>query len=224
MITLSQIAKVYRTAAGELPVLAGVDLRIERRDCLSIVGPSGCGKSTLLHILGLLDAPTGGTMEFDGVRPWELGEAAQARFRNEKIGYIFQDHCLLPQCTVRENVLTPTLVGKADAGAAERAGELLRRVGLEGRLGHRPAELSGGEKQRVAIARALSVYPPILLADEPTGNLDSATGEEILGLIRDLHERLQTTVLIVTHDRSVAESCPRQIALKDGVVVQDRRV
>ncbi|MCA2965293.1 MAG: ABC transporter ATP-binding protein [Acidobacteriaceae bacterium] len=210
MITLSQIAKVYRTAAGELPVLAGVDLRIERRDCLSIVGPSGCGKSTLLHILGLLDAPTGGTMDFDGVRPWELGEAAQARFRNEKIGYIFQDHCLLPQCTVRENVLTPTLVGKADAGAAERAGELLRRVGLGGRLGHRPAELSGGEKQRVAIARALIRQPELLLCDEPTGNLDEKTAGEVIDLLLELQQDSGMMLVVVTHSAALAGRMERR--------------
>lgn len=210
MITLSQIAKVYRTAAGELPVLAGLDLRIERRDCLSIVGPSGCGKSTLLHILGLLDAPTGGTMEFDGVRPWELGEAAQARFRNEKIGYIFQDHCLLPQCTVRENVLTPTLVGKADAGAAERAGELLRRVGLGGRLGHRPAELSGGEKQRVAIARALIRQPELLLCDEPTGNLDEKTAGEVIDLLLELQQDSGMMLVVVTHSAALAGRMERR--------------
>ena len=210
MITLSQIAKVYRTAAGELPVLAGVDLRIERRDCLSIVGPSGCGKSTLLHILGLLDAPSSGTMEFDGVRPWELGEAAQARFRNEKIGYIFQDHCLLPQCTVRENVLTPTLVGKADAGAAERAGELLRRVGLGGRLGHRPAELSGGEKQRVAIARALIRQPELLLCDEPTGNLDEKTAGEVIDLLLELQQDSGMMLVVVTHSAALAGRMERR--------------
>ena len=196
--------------AGELPVLAGVDLRIERRDCLSIVGPSGCGKSTLLHILGLLDAPTGGTMEFDGVRPWELGEAAQARFRNEKIGYIFQDHCLLPQCTVRENVLTPTLVGKADAGAAERAGELLRRVGLGGRLGHRPAELSGGEKQRVAIARALIRQPELLLCDEPTGNLDEKTAGEVIDLLLELQQDSGMMLVVVTHSAALAGRMERR--------------
>ena len=210
MIKLCQISKVYRTAAGELPVLAGVDLRIERRDCISIVGPSGCGKSTLLHILGLLDAPSSGTMEFDGVRPWELGEAAQARFRNEKIGYIFQDHCLLPQCTVRENVLTPTLVGKADAGAAERAGELLRRVGLGGRLGHRPAELSGGEKQRVAIARALIRQPELLLCDEPTGNLDEKTAGEVMDLLLDLQNDSGMMLVVVTHSAALAGRMERR--------------
>ena len=210
MITLSQIAKVYRTAAGELPVLAGVDLRIEQRDRISIVGPSGCGKSTLLHILGLLDAPSGGTMEFGGVRPWELGEAAQARFRNEKIGYIFQDHCLLPQCTVRENVLTPTLVGKADAGAAERAGELLRRVGLEGRLAHRPAELSGGEKQRVAIARALIRQPELLLCDEPTGNLDEKTAGEVMDLLLELQQDSGMMLVVVTHSAALAGRMERR--------------
>lgn len=143
MINLKQIAKVYSTAAGQLPVLEAVDLMIVPDDRVSIVGPSGSSKSTLLHILGLLDTPTSGKMEFDGQWPLELDEAAQARFRNEKIGFIFQDHCLLPQCTVLENVLAPTLVGKSDPAAKERAQELLRRVGLTSRLQHRPAELSG---------------------------------------------------------------------------------
>jgi lipoprotein-releasing system ATP-binding protein len=210
VITLSQISKVYRTAAGELPVLEAVDLKIVRRDRISIVGPSGCGKSTLLHILGLLDAPTGGRMEFDGVRPLELNEAAQASFRNDKIGFIFQDHCLLPQCTVRENVLTPTLVGKADPAATERAEELLRRVGLEARLHHRPAELSGGEKQRVAIARALIRQPELLLCDEPTGNLDERTAGEVIELLLDLQSDSGMMMVVVTHSPALAERMDRQ--------------
>ncbi len=210
MITLSQISKVYRTAAGELPVLEAVDLKIVRRDRISIVGPSGCGKSTLLHILGLLDAPTGGQIEFDGVRTLELDEAAQARFRNEKIGFIFQDHCLLPQCTVRENVLTPTLVGKSDPSAKERAEELLRRVGLAERLNHRPAELSGGEKQRVAIARALIRQPELLLCDEPTGNLDERTAGEVIELLLDLQNDSGMMMVVVTHSPALAERMERQ--------------
>ncbi len=210
MITLSQISKVYRTAAGELPVLEAVDLKIVRRDRISIVGPSGSGKSTLLHILGLLDAPSGGTMEFDGVRPLQLGEADQARFRNEKIGFIFQDHCLLPQCTVRENVLTPTLVGKADPGAKDRAEELLRRVGLAERLHHRPGELSGGEKQRVAIARALIRQPQLLLCDEPTGNLDERTAEEVIALLLDLQSDSGMMMVVVTHSPALAGRMERR--------------
>jgi len=210
VITLSQISKVYRTAAGELPVLEAVDLKIVRRDRISIVGPSGCGKSTLLHILGLLDAPTGGQIEFDGVRTLELDEAAQARFRNEKIGFIFQDHCLLPQCTVRENVLTPTLVGKTDPASKERAEELLRRVGLAERLHHRPAELSGGEKQRVAIARALIRQPELLLCDEPTGNLDERTAADVIEWLLDLQSDSGMMMVVVTHSPALAERMDRR--------------
>jgi putative ABC transport system ATP-binding protein len=179
----------------------------------------------LLNLIGGLDKPSTGEIALDGAVLSGLSDDALTKLRRDKIGFIFQFFNLLPTLSCLENVALPLhLRGWKKTQIAERAHELLTLVGLGKRLEHLPEELSGGERQRVAIARALSVYPPILLADEPTGNLDSATGVEILGLIRDLHERLQTTVLIVTHDRSVAESCPRQIALKDGVVVQDRRV
>ena len=213
MINLSQIAKVYSTAAGQLPVLEAVDLRILPNDRVSIVGPSGSGKSTLLHILGLLDTPTSGTMEFDGQWPLELNESAQARFRNEKIGFIFQDHCLLPQCTVLENVLAPTLVGKPDPSAKDRAQELLRRVGLTSRILHRPAELSGGEKQRVAIARALIRKPQLLLCDEPTGNLDERTATEVTDLLIELQHEAGNIIVIVTHSKTLAQKMDRQFAM-----------
>ena len=213
MINLSQIAKVYSTAAGQLPVLEAVDLKIVPNDRVSIVGPSGSGKSTLLHILGLLDTPTSGTMEFGGQWPLELSEAAQARFRNEKIGFIFQDHCLLPQCTVLENVLAPTLVGKPDPAAKDRAHELLRRVGLTSRLQHRPAELSGGEKQRVAIARALIRQPQLLLCDEPTGNLDERTASEVVDLLLELQHEAGNIIVIVTHSKTLAQKMDRQFAM-----------
>jgi len=213
VINLSQIAKVYSTAAGQLPVLEAVDLRIVPDDRISIVGPSGSGKSTLLHILGLLDTPTSGTLEFDGQRPLELDEAAQARFRNEKMGFIFQDHCLLPQCTVLENVLVPTLVGKPDPAAKDRAQELLRRVGLTARLQHRPAELSGGEKQRVAIARALIRQPKLLLCDEPTGNLDERTAAEVTDLLLELQREAGNVIVIVTHSKTLAQKMDRRFAM-----------
>ena len=213
MINLQQIAKVYSTAAGQLPVLEAVDLMIVPDDRVSIVGPSGSGKSTLLHILGLLDTPTSGKMEFDGQWPLELDEAAQARFRNEKIGFIFQDHCLLPQCTVLENVLAPTLVGKSDPAAKERAQELLRRVGLTSRLQHRPAELSGGEKQRVAIARALIRQPKLLLCDEPTGNLDERTAAEVTDLLLELQHEAGNIIVVVTHSKTLAQRMDRQFAM-----------
>ncbi len=213
MINLTQIAKVYSTAAGQLPVLEAVDLMIVPDDRVSIVGPSGSGKSTLLHILGLLDTPSSGTMEFDGQWPLELSESAQARFRNEKIGFIFQDHCLLPQCTVLENVLAPTLVGKPDPSAKDRAQELLRRVGLTSRIQHRPAELSGGEKQRVAIARALIRKPQLLLCDEPTGNLDERTASEVTDLLIELQHEAGNIIVIVTHSKTLAQRMDRQFAM-----------
>lgn len=224
MIELTGVTKRF-DGKKQVTALNTVNLRIDKGEMVSLVGPSGSGKSTLLNLIGGLDKPSTGEIALDGAVLSGLSDDALTKLRRDKIGFIFQFFNLLPTLSCLENVSLPLhLRGWKKAQIAERAHELLTLVGLGKRLEHLPEELSGGERQRVAIARALSVYPPILLADEPTGNLDSATGEEILGLIRDLHERLQTTVLIVTHDRSVAESCPRQIALKDGVVVQDRRV
>ncbi|MFN9894594.1 MAG: ABC transporter ATP-binding protein [Acidobacteriota bacterium] len=224
MIELTGVTKRF-DGKKQVTALNTVNLRIDKGEMVSLVGPSGSGKSTLLNLIGGLDKPSTGEIALDGAVLSGLSDDALTKLRRDKIGFIFQFFNLLPTLSCLENVSLPLhLRGWKKAQIAERAHELLTLVGLGKRLEHLPEELSGGERQRVAIARALSVYPPILLADEPTGNLDSATGVEILGLIRDLHERLQTTVLIVTHDRSVAESCPRQIALKDGVVVQDRRV
>ncbi|MCA2972053.1 MAG: ABC transporter ATP-binding protein [Acidobacteriaceae bacterium] len=224
MIELTGVTKRF-DGKKQVTALNMVNLRIDKGEMVSLVGPSGSGKSTLLNLIGGLDKPSTGEIALDGAVLSGLSDDALTKLRRDKIGFIFQFFNLLPTLSCLENVSLPLhLRGWKKAQIAERAHELLTLVGLGKRLEHLPEELSGGERQRVAIARALSVYPPILLADEPTGNLDSATGVEILGLIRDLHARLQTTVLIVTHDRSVAESCPRQIALKDGVVVQDRRV
>jgi len=183
-------------------------------DALSIMGPSGSGKSTLLYILGLLDPPTTGQLVFDGVSPWELKEAEQARFRNTNIGFIFQDHCLLPQCTVLENVLAPTLVGEQEESNTVRAKELIDRAGLTPRIDHFPAQLSGGEKQRVAIARALIRQPKLLLCDEPTGNLDEATAWQVLTLLAELQKEMRSILMIVTHSPAIAAEFPQQYAMR----------
>jgi putative ABC transport system ATP-binding protein len=204
--------------------LEHVDLAIERGEMVSIVGPSGSGKSTLLNLIGGLDQPSEGEIEIDGAALAKLNDDDLTRVRRDTIGFIFQFFNLLPTLTCLENVSLPLhLRGWPKKKIDDRAKELLDLVQLGARMDHLPDELSGGERQRVAIARALSVYPPVLLADEPTGNLDTATGVEILRLIHDLHERLGSTVLIVTHDTAVAESCPRTIHIRDGRIHQDIR-
>jgi len=204
--------------------LERLDLDIARGEMVSIVGPSGSGKSTLLNLIGGLDRATDGEIELDGATLSKLSDDELTRVRRDKIGFIFQFFNLLPTLTCVENVALPLhLRGWPRAEIEERTKELLNLVQLGHRLDHQPDELSGGERQRVAIARALSVYPPILLADEPTGNLDTATGVEILKLIHDVHERLGATVLIVTHDANVAESCERTLRIRDGRIVEDIR-
>jgi len=223
MVELRGVTKRF-DGKRQVTALRGIDLVVPRGQMLSIVGPSGSSKSTLLNLMGGLDRPTAGEVVIDGRALAGLGDDALTRVRRDKIGFIFQFFNLLPTLTCLENVALPLhLRGWARKKTLERARELLDLVQLGHRLEHRPDELSGGERQRVAIARALSVYPPLLLADEPTGNLDSATGVEILALVRDLHERLGATVIVVTHDRSVAESCARTITLRDGVIVGDER-
>jgi putative ABC transport system ATP-binding protein len=222
VIRLAQVSKEF-DGKRKVTALDGVDLEIGRGDMVSIVGPSGSGKSTLLNLIGGLDHATSGEIDIDGARLSGLSDDALTRVRRDKIGFVFQFFNLLPTLSCLENVAIPLhLRGWHKKKIDERARELLDLVQLGHRLDHLPDELSGGERQRVAIARALSVYPPILLADEPTGNLDTHTGEDILRLIRDVHQRLGSTVLIVTHDRVVAESCPRVVALRDGRVVEDR--
>jgi putative ABC transport system ATP-binding protein len=191
---------------------------------VSIVGPSGSGKSTLLNLIGGLDTPTKGEIRIDGQPIASLSDDELTRVRRDKIGFIFQFFNLLPSLSCIENVALPLhLRGWTRAKCRQRAQELLEMVQLGTRMEHLPDELSGGERQRVAIARALAVYPPILLADEPTGNLDSATGAEILRLIRDLHERLNATVLIVTHDPGVAAGCERKVTLRDAHIISDEK-
>jgi len=219
-LIVRQLGKDYPTRSGPLSVLRDVDLELHAGDALAVMGPSGSGKSTLLHILGTLDRPTTGTVRLDDKDPFALSEPDLADFRNRHIGFVFQDHHLLPQCSVLENVLIPTIVAPADAKAdAEKwARELLDRVGLSSRLDHRPAELSGGERQRVAVARALVRRPVLLLADEPTGNLDRRTSQSIGGLLLDLHRQEQTILVVVTHSAELAKSFPRQLEMNDGAL------
>src|SRR5438105_9793102 len=223
MISLMHVSKVF-DGKRKAVALEDVSLDIERGQVVAIVGPSGSGKSTLLNLIGGLDRPTSGDILVDGENLRELSDDDLTRVRRDKIGFVFQFFNLLPTLNCLENVALPLHLRKWPRRKIEdRAKELLNLVQLGHRLEHLPDELSGGERQRVAIARALSVYPPILLADEPTGNLDTHTGVEILGLVRDLHKTLNTTVIIVTHDMNVAESCSRTIALRDGKVVEDVR-
>jgi lipoprotein-releasing system ATP-binding protein len=204
MLEVSNISKEYATPRGPLAILSGVNFSLNRGDSAAIMGPSGSGKSTLLYILGALEPPSSGSVKLDRRDPFQLPEKELAAFRNQSIGFIFQDHCLLPQCSVLENVLVPTLVGPSDAGYADRARKLLTQVGLGERLDHRPAELSGGEKQRVALARALIRRPLLLLCDEPTGNLDESSGDVVASLLLELHKEQQTILIVVTHSPSLA--------------------
>ena len=224
MPDIVQLDHVSKRFEGKRQVVAldDISLAIPRGQMVSIIGPSGSGKSTLLNLLGGLDRPSTGEVRIDGEALAGLSDDQLTRVRRDKIGFIFQFFNLLPTLSCLENVGLPLhLRGWPRKKVDERARELLTLVHLERRMQHLPEELSGGERQRVAIARALSVYPPILLADEPTGNLDTRTGVDILGLIADLHARLGATVIIVTHDMKVAESCARTITLRDGHIVED---
>jgi putative ABC transport system ATP-binding protein len=223
MIELERVTKQF-DGKRNVTALSDLTISIPRGELVSIIGPSGSGKSTLLNLVGGLDRPTSGEVRVDGEALSGLSDDQLTRVRRDKIGFIFQFFNLLPTLSCLENVGLPLhLRGWNRAKVRARAMELLELVQLGHRLEHLPEELSGGERQRVAIARALSIYPPILLADEPTGNLDTQTGTEILALIRDLHVRLGSTVVIVTHDMKVAQSCDRTIELRDGRIVQDAR-
>lgn len=223
MIELRGVSKRY-DRQGEVTALDQVDLGIEAGELVAIIGPSGSGKSTILNLMGTLDRPTTGGVLIDGRDVSALSDHERTRIRRDKIGFVFQFFNLLPSLTAVQNVALPLhLRHWSRKECSDRARELLDLVGLGKRADHLPDELSGGERQRVAIARALSIYPPILLGDEPTGNLDSKTGVEILALMRDLHSRLKSTVVIVTHDMSVAASCPRVVRMMDGRVVEDTR-
>jgi lipoprotein-releasing system ATP-binding protein len=215
MLDVSNLAKEYPTPRGPLAILSGVSFSLKRGDAAAIMGPSGAGKSTLLYILGGLEEPTSGTVSLDGRNPFALSEKQLAAFRNQSIGFIFQDHCLLPQCSVLENVLVPTLVGN-HANYVDRARDLLAQVGLSDRLDHRPSELSGGEKQRVALARALIHKPLLLLCDEPTGNLDAASAGVVASLLLELHQRQETILIVVTHSAELAARFPLRYELRNA--------
>ena len=214
MLEISEVSKVYPTPRGPLTVLSGVSLALQRGEAAAIMGPSGSGKSTLLYIAGALEPPTAGSVTLDGADPYRLPEPELAAFRNRMIGFIFQDHCLLPQCSVLENVLVPTLVAEDRADYPKRARELLEQVALADRLDHRPSELSGGERQRVALARALICRPHLLLCDEPTGNLDEASAEVVAGLLLELHALRETMLIVVTHSSALAARFPRRYELR----------
>jgi putative ABC transport system ATP-binding protein len=223
MLALTRVSKHFN-GKRQVVALDAVDLDISRGEMVSIVGPSGSGKSTLLNLIGGLDRPTSGEIRIDGQDVAALADDDLTRLRRDKIGFIFQFFNLLPSLSCLENVALPLhLKGLPRREIDSRARELLELVQLGHRVDHLPDELSGGERQRVAIARALAFHPPILLADEPTGNLDTRTGAEILKLIHDLHDRLNATVLIVTHDATVAESCPRTVTLRDARIAGDVR-
>ena len=213
MLEITRVSKSYPTPRGPLEVLSDISLVLSPGDAVAIMGPSGSGKSTLLYILGALEAPSAGTVKLDGSNPFQLPEKQLAAFRNKQVGFVFQDHCLLPQCSVMENVLVPTLVADSQNGAADRARRLLTQVGLDQRLDHRPAELSGGEQQRVALARALIREPRLLLCDEPTGNLDRASAETVAGMLLDLHRSQQTILIVVTHNPELAAKFPKRLEL-----------
>jgi len=220
VLTVSNVTKDYPTPTAPLRILEDVSFSMAAGDAAAIMGPSGSGKSTLLYILGALDRPTSGTVTLGGDDPFTLSANALAAFRNRRIGFVFQDHALLPQCSVLENVLVPTLVGTPDVEAPARARALLDRVGLGSRLGHRPAELSGGEKQRVAIARAMVRQPQLLLCDEPTGNLDAESAGAVASLLFELHAAQKTVLVVVTHSDILAARFPVRFHLQHRALVR----
>ena len=221
MIRISDMYKIYKIGDVEVRALNGVSLHIRPREFVSIIGPSGSGKSTLMNMIGCLDVATSGEYYLDGKRVENMSENERAAIRNEKIGFIFQGFNLLNKLTAEENVELPLIYrGVAPARRRELAEEALARVGLEGRMHHKPKELSGGQQQRVAIARALSSKPPLILADEPTGNLDSKSGVEVMKMLKEIHAEGNTIVLI-THDADVAQQAQRVVRIADGQITSD---
>ncbi|MBK9167235.1 MAG: ABC transporter ATP-binding protein [Bryobacterales bacterium] len=215
MLQVQHLTKEYPTAQGGLRILDGIDAEFAPGESVSIMGPSGAGKSTFLYVVGALEPPSAGTVTLGGQDPFALPEPELAAFRNSKVGFLFQDHCLLPQCSVLENVLVPTLIAAGD-GHEARALDLLDRVGLSHRLRHRPAELSGGEKQRVALARALVLSPQLVLCDEPTGNLDHDSAVVVANLLFDLHRERQSILIVVTHSAELGARAGRRYELAGG--------
>ncbi len=219
MIQVDDLHKSFIMGGQTLHVLKGITLTIERGEFIAVVGASGAGKSTLLHILGLLDRPTQGTVRFDGEDLFQLSEQSQAEFRNKRIGFVFQFHHLLPEFTALENACMPALIQRRPLGEVEaEATAILKEVGLDQRLHHKPGELSGGEQQRVAVARALLQQPHLVLADEPTGNLDTQTGDTLFALMRNLNKSRGTTFVIVTHNDKLSAQADRIIRMQDGLL------
>jgi lipoprotein-releasing system ATP-binding protein len=216
LLEVANLTKEYPTPRGSLQILSNINLSLQRGDAVAIMGPSGSGKSTLLYTLGALEPPTSGTITLEGENPYQLDEKSLASFRNRKIGFVFQDHCLLPQCSVLENVLAPTFIANSNKDYLTQARSILDQVGLSARLVHRPGELSGGEKQRVSIARALIREPLLVLCDEPTGNLDRHAAENIAALLLDLHRKQQTILVVVTHSAELAAKFPVRFELIDS--------
>jgi len=217
LVEVRDLHKHFLHAGRVIEVLRGIDLRIQRRDMISVEGASGVGKSTLLHVLGTLDLPTAGTIEFEGIDITKFSPARLDEFRGRRIGFVFQFHHLLPEFTAVENVMMPALIQRVQKRQArEWAVELLGRVGLDHRMTHRPGQLSGGEQQRVALARALVMRPSLLLADEPTGNLDSVTSREMHDLFFEFNRDFGITMVVVTHNRELAAMLPQQIHMRDG--------
>ncbi|WP_226498474.1 ABC transporter ATP-binding protein [Ferribacterium limneticum] len=226
VLQLSGIRKSYGSGETESEILHGIDLRLERGEFAALIGPSGSGKSTLLNLIGLLDRPSGGQLFIDGQETGQLDDTGLTRLRGQRIGFVFQHHHLIPAFTALENVAMPLLVarGRPDAEMFEQAGRLLDQVGLAERKQNLANQLSGGQQQRVAIARALAMSPSLVLADEPTGNLDTHSADDVFALLREVNTRLNTTFLIVTHDRRLAARCDRIIEMVDGDIVADDRV
>ena len=227
-LEVAGVTKTYATPRGPLSVLLDVTFSLAFGEAAAIMGPSGSGKSSLLYILGALEPPTSGTIAINGRDPFSLGRTELAAFRNDEIGFVFQDHCLLPQCSVLENVLVPTLVARRGIKGAKEEGDavvararaLVDQVGLQDRMDHRPGELSGGEKQRVAIARALIRQPRVVLCDEPTGNLDQRSAETVARLLLDMHGRQQSVLIVVTHSQLLADHFPVRFELASGRLVR----
>ncbi len=220
ILTCEKLKKSYPTPAGELLVFSDLDLTVQTGERIAIVGESGCGKSSLLHLLGGLDRPTAGAIRYRGDDISSLNEAQAAAFRNRHIGFVWQIHYLLPEFTALENVMMPLLIrGDSPERSAAKAMARLKDVGLESRATHRSGELSGGEQQRIVLARALIAEPSLLLADEPTGNLDARTGAHIFGLIQDLHQHYGLTSVLVTHNLAFAAQCDRALRLENGALV-----
>lgn len=215
MLKAENISKEYPTPAGPLRIVSDVSLELPTGSAVSIMGPSGSGKSTLLYMIGALEPPSSGTITLDDQNPFLLDAKKLAAFRNQRIGFVFQDHCLLPQCSVIENVLTPTLVSSPNGAVDARARDLLNQVGLAERINHHPAQLSGGEKQRVAVARALIMKPRLLLCDEPTGNLDQKSAEVVAGMLLDIHKQANTILIVVTHSSDLAARFPQRFELRN---------